>query len=211
MSQFTEKQLIEEGWVETRDDQGRRKFIHPTIIRNGGRKLGVFASDVRGDDGKLQLAGKYLVPLPSLIIEDEDIKQIKKVWVTKPQAKRIIKQMGSDYRDILRADFASVLIGFAAKAAQGLLKVGAITLNPLQELIFDGAFRYLSDEAYKSVKKGADYGLENLATEVETLTSKLANEVRPLFLEVLGPDFNVEELVSKAVSPVLKEMRELFD
>lgn len=211
MSQFTEKQLVEEGWVETRDEQGRRKFIHPNIVRSGGRKLGVFASDVRGDDGSLQLMGRYLVPLPSLVIKDEEIVEIKRVWVTKNQCKRILRQMGQDYRDVLKSDLGSMLISFAAKAAQAILKSGNIVLNPLQELVFDGAFRFLSDQAFKEVKSSADFGLEDLADRIEKLSRKLISETSPLLKEVVGDAIDLDGLVTVAISPILKELRELFD
>lgn len=210
MSKFDSDE-VEAKWIKTKDDLGRTKYIHPNIVRPGGRRLAVFASDLRGDDGKLVLMGKYLVALPDIEIKDGELEDVKRVWVTKHQAKRLLKLIGQDYRKILRQNFGHMLIGFLAKAGEGLLKVSGAVLTPVQKLVFDTAFQHLSDDAYERVKDAGDVKAELLALEIKKLTKRLADEVNPMLREVLGEDFDATNFVDAAVNPVVKQLEELFD
>ena len=209
MSQFNPKE-VEEKWIHTVDKEGRSKYIHPDIVRSGGRRLAVFASDLRADSGELILAGKYLIPLPDIEVKDGQLLKVTRVWVTKPQAQKLLKLVGTDYKQIFRSNIAGFLVGVAAKAAEALFKASNVALDPVRKLVVDNLFQVLSDKAYREIKNSTNVGIELVELKLREIVSGLADSVNPIVREVAGDSFDLTSFVEAAVKPSLDELKTLF-
>jgi hypothetical protein len=201
---------VRDSWIETLDSEGRRKFVHPTITRPGGRRLAVFASAIDGDDGQLALRGKYLIPVPNITVEDGELVKVGKVWVTKHQAKQIFRMMGRDFKRIFKQDFGHMLFCFAAKAAALLLGKTNIALDPVRKLLTDNMFRDIADLVYSKNKDKIDGKIDNVSNSVKEILHKFAQSINPVLKELVGDDFDITPLIDTALQPVLEELRGIY-
>lgn len=149
MSRFSTKDVNEElnGWKISKHSSGR-KIAHNTI---DGRDVSVWVSDLKGFDGYYPIMGKYLLPYPKAIIEDEVPTGSEILWVTKDQYQRMTRCLEKVARSTV-FDQIVPLLGKVFKRIGDFI-VDKVNINDeVVEIVLDMAFQKILSELDELMK-----------------------------------------------------------
>lgn len=133
MSKFDAKEVS--SWIQERDDSGRKVAFG----KDGERDVRVWVSDLKEADGYYPIRGKYLMPLPYIVMEDGVIKDMKPIWVTRKQ-----------YNDILKTLKLPVKSAAKFQVIQMLGKAAKYLFEQIKAVIpIDAAFEGIIDEVFQ--------------------------------------------------------------
>src|SRR3990167_5319479 len=165
MSSLDPKKVRAE-FLETRDKDGRRVWIHQETVRPGGKHLQVFASDVDSDDGELVLMGKYLIPFPDLQIENHKLVKLGKAWLTKGQCQKLLRLLGEDTKRLFKQNAGLAILSFIGKGIEKLLGLAKVVVDGPRAFVLDNVARVVMDVASKKAVAVADVKAEGFANMV---------------------------------------------
>ena len=208
MSNFNPKE-VEKDWFPSKDKEGRTMYTHPDTVRPGGRHLAVFASDLRDDDGNLVLMGKYLIPFPSVTIEDGKLLKVGKIWLSKGQCEKLLRLMGDNVKRLFRQNAGLAIFSFIGRGIEKLLGLAKIIVPGPKMFLLDNISRVVIDVASKKALSVADHKAEDVANMVRNALLDFVSEGDSVLKE-LAPETDLKGLVDEAVKPFLDEIRDLF-
>jgi hypothetical protein len=152
MSRF-DKKLVNETWEIEVTESGRKRAVGT----ENGRTVKVWVSDIKDDDGLYPIRGRYLLPLPDVTLVDDQLDEIRTLWVTRDQYKKIMKEAKvpikqAGFEDILHA-VAKLFdkVGDKIKDAIGVDKA----FEGIIDQIFDAALDKVMDKDFIIDKIGS--------------------------------------------------------